>query len=699
MTLVLLVLSTVASAQTVLFHETFDDNHRKWTVGRTGRNVETVIEDGVFKLSLLSDKISYYFDDGIDSSLVLPADSNWRIMMKIRQTSGDKQPFGLRFLAKPGHDRYELTISVEQEVMMWRMIDGKSENIIPWTECKAVKPRNQWNILEVRKIGDAIGAFVNGQYVGGYTASYLKSFGSQLGPVLHRAQDAEVDEILVETLYRPPLNVVEGADTNAKAVSLGPNINTAADELVDCISPDGSLLIFSRSRHPDNIGVDKHRDVWYSRVDSNGAWSMAEHLGKPVNTTSENFAIALTQDLNSLYLMGVYNSEGESRPYDGISISTRTKMGWSTPMSLLVDEYYNNGLTVNCHLTPDGSVLIYSLMRDDTYGANDLYVCFRKADGSYTAPRNMGPVLNTIGWEVAPYIAADGKTLFFSSDGHTGYLGRDVFVSTRLDDSWLNWSPPKNLGRPINSDAHDSFFQVTAKGDRGYFSSTKNSAGASDIFSIELPSAAKPEAVFIVRGRVLDSETGLPVMAAVAYEDLVDGLPVGTARSHPTTGAYQLSLSKGRLFGIRAEVDGYYPLNESLDSRQLDAYREVQKDLYLVPLKKNVPIRLNNIFFDLASHELRPESYPELERLAELLVVNPEFRIEISGHTDNVGKPADNTVLSQNRAQSVANHLITLGVEVARIKAVGYGETKPIEKNDTESGRQMNRRVEFTILQ
>ncbi len=696
MVLVLLALSFTASAQVVLFNETFDNNHRQWSIGRVDKGrVLAVIEDGVYELSVLDDEYSCYFDKDVE----LPADSNWRIMMKIRQTSGDKRPFGLRFMGKPGNDRYELTVTVEQRVRVSRVVDNVFEDIIPWSNCKAVKPRNEWNVLEVRKEGDAVACFVNGQYVIGYTASYLKALGTGVGPILFREQDVEVDEILVETLYRPPLDVVADADATKIAVSLGPAINTAADELVDCISPDGSMLVFSRYGHPENIGVEKRRDIWISQKDANGNWSPPEHLPQPVNTSNENFALAISQDLNTLYLMGLYNGDGTSTPSGGISISQRTDSGWSMPQPLIVDGYYNYSLTVNCHLTPDGSVLIFSLDRSDTHGGNDLYVCFRKQDGSYTAPKNMGSVLNTIGSDVAPFIAPDGKTLFFSSDGHTGYLGRDLFVSTRLDDSWLNWSPPKNLGRPINSKSHDSFLNISAKGDVAYFSSTHRSVGASDIFTIELPKAAKPEAVFIVRGRVIDAESGAPVAAKVAYEDLVDGLPVGTANPNQATGEYQLSLAKGRLFGIRAEADGYFPLSESLDARELAEYREVQKDLYLIPLKKNTAFRLNNVFFDHGSFDLRLESYLELERLSELLSAHPDYRIEISGHTDNVGSPENNKVLSQNRAQSVANHLITLGVETARITVMGYGETKPVKKNDTEEGRQMNRRVEFTILQ
>ena len=294
---------------------------------------------------------------------------------------------------------------------------------------------------------------------------------------------------------------------------------------------------------------------------------------------------------------------------------------------------------------------------------------------------------------------ADGKTVYFSSNGHPGFGGRDLYVTRRLDETWMKWSPPQNLGTPINTDEHETFFQVPAKGDSGYYTSTKNSLGQSDIFSIALPTGAKPLAVSMIRGRVLDAETNEPVGASVVYEKLPEGSVVGTANSDPSTGGYRVALGMGAQYGVRAEADGYYPLSETFDTRELIEFDEVDKNLYLTPIRTNAIIRLNNLFFDTGKFDLRPESFPELDRLVEFLNARSGISIELQGHTDNVGSTSSNKKLSQDRVNSVKTYLVDKGIKTDRLQAKGFGESKPIGDNDTEEGRQQNRRVQFRIFE
>jgi outer membrane protein OmpA-like peptidoglycan-associated protein len=240
---------------------------------------------------------------------------------------------------------------------------------------------------------------------------------------------------------------------------------------------------------------------------------------------------------------------------------------------------------------------------------------------------------------------------------------------------------------------------VTAKGDSGYYSSRKNSIGGDDIFSIALPQSARPQALVMVRGRVLDIETRLPLEAQVVYETLAEGRAVGTARSAPSNGEYRIALNGGEQYAVRAEADGYYPLSESLDARKLGEYEEQVKDLLMSPIKMNVAIRLNNVFFDSGKFDLRSESFPELDRLVSFLKKNATVRIEIAGHTDNIGADKDNATLSQNRVNSVMQYVVSKGIAASRLTAMGFGEARPVASNDTEEGRQQNRRVEFTIVQ
>lgn len=695
--IVLILSSMTAFGQRTIINETFDNNDLGWFSGSTDDDVfEAEIDDGIYTLKMNSDGgFQYSFN-----TAELTNATNWSIKSRMRQTGGaaDNQ-YGLVFNTMDSDNLYEFTITSEGKAHLQRYKEGEKVEIVAWTEVPGIKGQGDWNELEIRKENDAIGCFVNGTFAAGMTASYFRIFGAKVGVMLRWVQVVEVDDFTVTTWAMDDINVAAGADPGSKPVNLGPNVNGTGIDFVDCLSADGSVLVYSRTNYADNTGSADASDIWISTRDAKGVWSKAVNLGSPLNTATHNFAVSLTQDLNTLFVQGLYDADGTSNTSGGVSRARRTATGWSLPESMPIKNYYNRANTINSHISPDGTVLVMSAQRDDSRGGNDLYVSFLNDKGEFSEPENIGDVVNSIGFETGPYIAADGKTMYFASDGHPGYEGRDIFVTTRLDDTWKKWSKPMNLGKPINSDEHDNFFQVPARGDSGYYSSTKNSIGDYDIYSIALPKAAKPEAVFMVRGRVLDADTKLPIGGNVLYEGLPEGVLVGTARSNPSDGRYQVSLTKGRLYGVRAEADGYYPLSETFDARGLADYTEADKDLFLSPIKKNVAIRLNNVFFDFGKYDLRPESFPELERLAEFLKSNTSLRIELGGHTDNVGKDTDNLTLSQNRVNSVMSYVASRGVDAARLKAKGYGETKPVTSNDTEEGRQQNRRVEFTILQ
>lgn len=677
------------------FRETFDNNDREWWTGSTeDDDFSGEISDGLYKLEKSSTSGFRY----TYQSVQLPKARNFSIKVKMRVTNAeDEYLTGVVFNGKDASNLYALVSAPDSKAGLFRFKDGDAEWIRETRSIKNLNEIGEWNTYEIRRENDALACFINNSFVGEFSYSYYLVFGEVFGFYIEGEASIEVDEAVVTTWGMDAIDLAEGAQANAKPISLGPGVNTSASELVDCVSPDGSLLVISRNHHPDNIGDSTARDIWYTTKNADGTWAEMKNIGKPLNTSGHNFAVAITQDLNTLFIQGVYNSDGSSTTSNGISESNRTKDGWSMPKSLLIDDYYNDGDLINSHISSDGQVLVLSLERADTKGANDLYVSFRTSAG-FTAPKNMGSTLNTIGLEMAPFIAADGRTLYFSTNGHPGFEGRDIFVSVRQDDTWLNWSKPKNLGKPINTDEHDVFFQVPASGEVGYYSSTKNAVGRDDIFSIALPKSARPQPVVMARGRVLDAETRKPVQGRVVYEDLANNSTVGEAVSSPTDGAYRIALAHGKLYGVHAEAEGYYPLSEQFDARNLSTYTESDKDLLLTPVKVNTAIRLNNVFFDQGKFDLRPESFAELDRLAEFLTSNGSANIELGGHTDNIGSDADNATLSQNRVNSVKTYLTSKGIVAARLTAKGYGESKPVASNDTEDGRQQNRRVEFTIL-
>jgi OmpA-OmpF porin, OOP family len=289
-------------------------------------------------------------------------------------------------------------------------------------------------------------------------------------------------------------------------------------------------------------------------------------------------------------------------------------------------------------------------------------------------------------------------TLYFSTNGRPGYGSNDIFLSRRLDDSWKSWSEPQNLGPEINSDDWDAYFSLPASGEYAYLCSWQNALGQSDIFRIKLPDAVKPLPVFLVSGQTFNAKTKEPIEAVIRYEELPEGKDVGSAASAPTTGAYAISLSRGKQYGFRAERTGFFPVSDNLDARKLDKYSEVKKDLYLVPIEIGEVIRINNVFFDFAKADLREESFSDLNRVASFLHANPSVEIELAGHTDNVGSDEANVKLSQDRIASVKAYLVSQKIGSSRLGSKGFGEAQPIASNDTEEDRQLNRRVEFKII-
>ncbi|MDQ1265366.1 MAG: hypothetical protein QG635_516 [Bacteroidota bacterium] len=483
-----------------------------------------------------------------------------------------------------------------------------------------------------------------------------------------------------------------GKEETYKRENLGNAINTQYDDLAPIISPDGRTLYFCRDGHPDNVGKKKKQDIWISNLVGN-KWSTAEIIGAPLNNEEDNYVNSISPDGNTLLLGNLYSEKGS-----GFSISHRTAKGWSMPEKVNIKNYYNKSSYASSFLSSDGEVMLLGIQSKDNYGDCDIYVCFREGENSWSASTNLGEIINTKEFDYAPFLAADGVTLFFSSRGHGGYGNGDIFYSRRLDDTWKNWTKPENLGEPFNTAGNDDSFYITASGNYAYFASNDNSLGKRDIFRIRLPEKFKPKPVVLVYGKVFNTKTKQPLGANIYYEYLENGKEVGMATSNPVTGEYKIILPAGNLFGFRAEVDGFLSVCQNLDATKISSYKEINYDLDLVPFEVGQIVRLNNIFFDTDKSDLRRESFPELDRFAKFLKAHPNVRVEVGGHTDNVGDKKYNVKLSQTRAQAVTDYLIGKGIDTKRISTIGYGESKSVANNKTEAGRQLNRRVEFQIL-
>jgi OOP family OmpA-OmpF porin len=386
----------------------------------------------------------------------------------------------------------------------------------------------------------------------------------------------------------------------------------------------------------------------------------------------------------------------------GVSISSNVNGQWTKPKALNIDNDYNFNEKANYFLTDNRQTLLMSVEREDTKGSRDLYVSFMKSDSSWTEPKNLGDVVNTANEETAPFLASDDKTLYFSSNGFSGYGGSDIYVSKRLDDTWTNWSEPENLGPEINSPLEDLFFNIPAASEFAYYSRGVSETNT-DIFRVKLPIIKNPEPWITVRGKIVDKTTGQPLGAKIIYERLPDGKGVGIAQSNPETGEYEIRLPAGHLYGLRAEADGKLSESQNLDTRDIKADQVIDKDFNLDPIAvatiaENVTIVLNNVFFDFDKATLKSESFPELNRVVTLMTEKPNMQIEISGHTDTSGPEQYNLGLSERRAKAVVKYFSDKGIPKERMTALFFGETKPTESNDTKEGRQKNRRVEFKIL-
>lgn len=489
--------------------------------------------------------------------------------------------------------------------------------------------------------------------------------------------------------------------------ALDKNINSEYSELNPLLSPDGKTLYFSRKNHPGNVGGDKDKeDIWYSQLDSTGHWSLAKNIGAPLNNDEPNFVNSIqsvTPDGRTavMVLGNRYLDNGKMQA--GVSLSSNVGGAWSQPVALEITNDYNFHEKANYFLTNNRRTLIMSVEREDSYGDRDLYVSFMKEDSVWTEPLNLGDVVNTAAEESAPFLAADDKTLYFSSKGFSGYGGNDIFASRRLDDTWTNWSDPENLGPEINSPLEDLFFNIPASSEYAYYSRGVSESNT-DIFRVKLPILQSPDPWVIVKGKIVDARSGNPVGAKIVYERLPDGQELGISQSDPRTGEYEIRLPGGHLYGIRAEATDRISENQNLDLRNVTNDQVVEaKDFELDPIglsavEENVTLVLNNIFFDFDKSTLKAASFPELNRIVSVMNERSGMQIQIAGHADATGSEAYNLNLSERRAKAVVQYLQEKGIADNRISVVFFGEQNPVAPNTTPDGRRKNRRVEFKIL-
>ena len=499
---------------------------------------------------------------------------------------------------------------------------------------------------------------------------------------------------------KPQIKIAEDAPKEVHRENLGKNINSRNHEFSPIVSLDGKTLFFTRNYLPKFwqqriLEENSDMDIWYSNKDNFGNWTKAKKMPFPVNDKEKNAIFSVSADGKEIFLLNNYNKNSGRK--NGISHSFLTMKGWSNPEEINFVKYENYSPYCDITLSPNGLVMVMSIKRPSTVGRRDLYVSFKKDKNLWTEPINMGRQINTVENDVSPFIAADGKTLYYSTQGFTGYGENDIYKSQRLDDTWLLWSEPENIGSAINTPEWDGYFTIPASGEYAYICSM-NASKKEDIYRLELPKTAKPEPVAIITGNVLSTTDKKPVEAVLTMTPQNDKLKPEIKNYDPATGSFSFVVPLKEIYDFVPYAKGYLAINETVDLSKEISYREIKKDLYLMPLEIGNKGVLNSFTFEQGESKLQAPALKDLDRIAQAMLDFPTLEILFEGHTDNQGDFQLNLKLSEERIGEVKTYLISKGIPPERITTKGWGQTRPIASNATEEKRKLNRRVEFTIV-
>ena len=549
---------------------------------------------------------------------------------------------------------------------------------------------------------------------------FLKKITSDTDPILVRKADKFIKECKNgKDLSSRPVRV--------KIENLGKQVNTEYHEYKPYITADESMLFFtsrrpsSTSKEKDPVFNDYYEDIYYSTKQADGQWSQAKNIGEPINTSDHDAISGLSIDGSKLIIYLGNKNNGD------LFESQLSGDKWGKPQdfgkNINTDKFHESSASYSL----DGKSVYFISDKPGGNGDRDIYVSYRDEKGKWSKAENLGAVVNTEFGEEGVFMHPDGKTLYFSSQGHNSIGGYDIF-KTILDEKTKKWSTPENIGYPVNTTDDDVFYVVSANGKHGYYTSVNaNGFGGRDLYMIsfigeekkEKPSEVKSEVVeakadpvvkaivsipepqprlTILKGIISDDVTKKPLEASIEIVDIDKNQSIYSFNSNSFSGKYLTSLPAGKNYGIAVKKEGYLFHSENFNVADSSAFQEIVKDIALKKIEVGSTIVLKNIFYDFDKATLRPESTNELERLLKLLNEMPNLKIEISSHTDSKGANDYNFKLSDNRAKSVVDYLISKGISSERLVYKGYGEEKPISTNDTDEGRQLNRRTEFKIL-
>jgi len=469
--------------------------------------------------------------------------------------------------------------------------------------------------------------------------------------------------------------------------SMGDTVNFLNSQFFPVMTADDETLIFT--------GLTENRDEnIYVTHRIPGGWDVPEEISKSINTSNNEGTCSISADGRTLVLTACNRPDS----YGGCDLYISHKQGndWSTPQN--VGENINSrNWESQPSLSADGRMLYFASDRRGGLGKSDIWVSVLKDKGQWSDPKNLGSLINTPDDENAPFIHANGRTLFYASNGLTGMGGFDIFLSEKADTTW---TAPKNIGYPINTQADQVGLFISANGKKGYYTddSSEKSQGRSLLYTFDLPDSLQNlvTPTRYAKGKIFDKKTNKPLASSIELYDLKSQEKVAEFSSDPQNGNFLAVLNKGSEYAFYVSKSGY--LFKSLTFSVTDSASSVNLDIPLEAIEKDRIEVLNNIFFNTGEYALDDKSKVELNRMVDFLKNNQTINIEISGHTDDVGSEATNLELSKKRAQSVLDYLQKSGIGPTRLTAKGFGKTKPVAKNDSEENRRKNRRIEWRVL-
>jgi len=510
--------------------------------------------------------------------------------------------------------------------------------------------------------------------------------------------------------------------------NIGPAVNSVEDDYNPLLTSDEAIMFFTSRRQLDEdsrrnpFDNKYYEDIYYTHYGA-GKWMEAKRMEKPINKTknnNNNAAVALSADDNTMYLYDGHKNAGDFK------MSVNISGVWKKPKPVrgFVNSRYRE--TSLC-LSKDGNTMYFiSNYKKGGLGGTDIYVSTKLPDGRWDIPKNLGPMINTKYDEAAVRLSANDSILYFSSKGHNSMGGYDIFYSELLPGK--QWSMPKNIGYPINTPDDDLFFTPSSKSKSAYYSTIlEKGIGGKDIYKVVFLGAEKevifPDAFMIVRGflpphenaffipplkftidtmllvkgLITDSETGAPVFAKMDVIDNDVSRVIATTTSD-TTGKYFIKIPQPKNYGVEIVARNYMLYLDVLDLSKESYRNEIIRNFKLEPIEVGAKMILKNIFFEFGKSTLKPESFIQLDNVVLLMKSTPNLKIEISGHTDNVGSAKANQKLSEDRAKAVVDYIVSRGIDISRLVYKGYGFTQPVAPNTTAEGRAQNRRVEFKII-